>query len=168
MPDDVFRWVIAIGVFLALVAFVVQTCVVLAMFRVAKAMQDKLMPVVDATGPLVTTVRRFAEENGPKLSQMTTEATEVLKSLHVQVERMSEVVKDVSDRARAQVARIDGAVDLTVDQVQQASETVKQAILAPVRQVDGIMHGIRAAISVVAQGRRESVDHATQDEEMFI
>jgi methyl-accepting chemotaxis protein len=168
MPDDVFRWVISIGVFLALVAFVVQTCVVLAMFRVTKAMQEKLMPVVDATGPLITTVRRFAEENGPKLSQMTTEATEVVKSLHVQVERMSEVVKDVSDRARAQVARIDGAVDLTVDQVQQASETVKQAILGPVRQVDGIMHGIRAAISVVAQGRRESVDHATQDEEMFI
>ncbi len=168
MPDDVFRWVIAIGVFLALVAFVVQTWVVLAMFRVAKAMQDKLMPVVDATGPLITTVRHFAEENGPKLSQMTTEATEVMQSLHVQVERISEVVKDVSDRARAQVARIDGAVDLTVDQVQQASETVKQALLTPVRQMDGIMHGIRAAISVVAQGRRESVDHATQDEEMFI
>jgi methyl-accepting chemotaxis protein len=168
MPDDVFRWVIAVGVFLALVAFVVQTLVVLAMFRVAKTLQDKLMPVVDATGPLVTTVRHFAEENGPKLSQMTTEASELVKSLHVQVERMSEVVKDVSDRARAQVARIDGAVDLTVDQVQQASETVKQAILAPVRQVDGIMHGIRAAISVVAQGRRESVDQATQDEEMFI
>jgi methyl-accepting chemotaxis protein len=168
MPDDVFRWVISIGVFLALVAFIVQTWVVLAMFRVAKAMQDKLLPVADAAGPLITTVRHLAEENGPKISQMTTEAAEVVKSLHVQVDRMSEVVKDVSDRARAQVARIDGAVDITVDQVQQASETVRQAILAPVRQVDGIMHGIRAAISVVAQGRRESVDHATQDEEMFI
>jgi hypothetical protein len=74
----------------------------------------------------------------------------------------------VSDRARAQVARIDGAVDETVEQVQQASDVVKQAILGPVKQVDGIMHGIRAAISVVAHSRRESVDHATQDEEMFI
>jgi len=34
--------------------------------------------------------------------------------------------------------------------------------------VDGIMQGIRAAVAVMAQGRRESVDHATQDEEMFI
>ena len=55
-----------------------------------------------------------------------------------------------------------------VEQVQQASDVVKQAILGPVKQVDGIMHGIRAAISVVAHSRRESVDHATQDEEMFI
>ena len=168
MPDDVFRWVVAIGVFLSLVVFVVQTFLVMAMFRVTKAMQDKLLPIIDATGPLVKTVRYFADENFPKFSQMTTDATEVVKSLHVQVDRLSEVVKDVTDRARAQVARIDGAVDLTVDQVQNASASVKDAVLRPVRQVDGIMQGIRAAVSVMAQGRRESVDHATQDEEMFI
>jgi methyl-accepting chemotaxis protein len=168
MPEDVFRWVIAIGVFLALVAFIVQTVVVLAMFRVAKAMQDKMAPVLDAAGPIAGTVRRFVDENSPKFSQMTSEATEVVKSLHEQVDRLGDVVKDVSDRARAQVARIDGAVDQTVDQVQQAGDAVKHAILKPVKQMDGIVHGIRAAISVVAQGRRESVDHATQDEEMFI
>ncbi|HXJ44851.1 MAG TPA: hypothetical protein VNH18_36525 [Bryobacteraceae bacterium] len=168
MGDDVFRWVIAIGVFLAVVAFVVQTIVILAMYRVTKATQDKLMPVVEALTPILGTVRRFVDENTPKFSQLTTDMTAVVKSLYEQVNRLGEVVKEVSDRARAQVARIDGAVDETVEHVQQASDMVKQAILGPVKQVDGIMHGIRAAISVVAHSRRESVDHATQDEEMFI
>ena len=168
MPDDVFRWVIAIGVLLSLAAFVVQTVMVAMMLRVTKAMQEKLLPIIDATGPLVQTVRTFADENLPKFAQMTTDATEVVKSLHTQVDRLGEVVKEVSDRTRAQIARIDGAVDLTVDQVQHASESVKHAVLRPVRQVDGIMQGIRAAVAVMAQGRRESVDHATQDEEMFI
>jgi methyl-accepting chemotaxis protein len=126
------------------------------------------MPVVEAVAPILGTVRRFVDENTPKFSQMTTDMTAVVKSLHEQVNRLGEVVKEVSDRARAQVARIDGAVDETVEQVQQASDMVKHAILGPVKQVDGIMHGIRAAISVVAHSRRESVDHATQDEEMFI
>ena len=168
MSDDVFRWVIAIGVFLAVVAFVVQTAVVYAMYRVTKATQDKLLPVVDSVTPILRTVRGVIDENAPKLSQMATDANQVVKSLQEQVNRLNEVVKDVSDRARAQVARIDGAVDLTVDQVQQAGDVVKTAILGPVKQVDGIMHGIRAALSVVAHSRRESVDHATQDEEMFI
>jgi methyl-accepting chemotaxis protein len=168
MGEDVFRWVITIGVFLAVVAFLVQTVVIFAMYRVTKATQDKLMPVVEAVAPILGTVRRFVDENTPKFSQMTTDMTAVVKSLHEQVNRLGEVVKEVSDRARAQVARIDGAVDETVEQVQQASDMVKQAILGPVKQVDGIMHGIRAAISVVAHSRRESVDHATQDEEMFI
>jgi|SRR5579871_183172 len=168
MPDDFFRWVITIGVFLSLGAFIAQTAMVWGMYKATRTMQEKLTPIIDATGPLVKTIRIFADENLPKFSQMTTEATEVVKSMHVQVDRLSEVVKDATDRARAQVARIDGAVDLTVDQVTNASLSVKQAVLRPVRQVDGIMQGIRAAVSVMAQGRRESVDHATQDEEMFI
>jgi len=168
MSDDVFHWVIGIGVFLALAAFVVQTIVVLAMFRVIQGLQNRLMPMVEALTPLMTTVRRLVDENAPKFSQMATEANEISKSLHQQVDRLSEVVKDASDRARAQVARIDGAVDETVEQVQHASETMRHAMLKPVKQVDGIMHGILAALSVVTQGRRESVDHATQDEEMFI
>lgn len=168
MSEDVFRWVITLGVFLALVAFVVQAVVFFAMYRVTKATQDKLLPVAEALGPLLGTVRRFVEENSPKFSQMTSDAAQVVATLQEHVERLGEVVKEMSDRARAQVARIDGAVDLTVEQVQQASDAVKTAILKPVKQVDGIMHGIRAALSVVAHSRRESVDHATQDEEMFI
>jgi hypothetical protein len=142
--------------------------VVYAMYRVTKATQEKLVPVVDATLPIIGTVRRFLEENSPKLTRMTTDAAETVKRLHEQVDRLGEVVKDFSDRARAQIARIDGAVDETVEQVYQASDSVKTAILKPVRQVDGIMHGIRAALAVVAHSRRESVDQATQDEEMFI
>ena len=168
MPDDFFRWVIAIGVSLSLAAFITQTVMAAKMLRITRAMQEKMTPIIDATGPLVETARKFADENLPKFSQMTTDATEVVKSLHTQVDRLGEVVKEVSDRTRAQIARIDGAVDLTVDQVQHASESVKHAVLRPVRQVDGIMQGIRAAVAVMAQGRRESVDHATQDEEMFI
>ena len=165
MSDDFFRWVIAIGVFLAVAAFVVQTALVLVMSRV---IQNQLMPMLESLTPLVAGVRRLVDENGPKLSQMATEAGEMTKSLRQQVDRLSEVVKDATDRARAQVARIDGAVDQTVEQVQHASETMRHAMLTPVKQVDGIVHGIRAALSVVAQGRKESVDHATQDEEMFI
>jgi methyl-accepting chemotaxis protein len=168
MSDDVFRWVIIIGVFLAVAAFAVQAVMVFAMYRVTKATQDKVLPVVDAITPMIGTVRRLLDENAPKFSQMATDANQVMKSLQEQVNRLGEVVKDVSDRARAQVARIDGAVDNTVEQVQQAGDVVKHAILTPVKQVDGIMHGIRAALSVVAHSRRESVDHATQDEEMFI
>jgi len=168
MSDDVFRWVIAIGVFLAVIAFVLQAALIFAMYRVTKLTQEKVLPVVEAVVPIIATVRRFLDENAPKFSQMSTDLAQVVKSLHQQVDRLGEVVKDVSERARVQVARIDGAVDKTVDQVQEAGDAVKHVLLKPVKQMDGIMHAIRAALAVVAHSRRESVDHATQDEEMFI
>ena len=168
MPDDVFRWFIVIGIFLSAAAFISQALMAARMLRITRAMQEKMTPIIEATGPMVKTIRYFIDENLPKISQMTSETAEIVKTVHVQVDRLGEVVKDVSDRARAQVARLDGAVDQTVDQVQHASASVKDAVLRPVRQVDGIMQAIRAAMSVMAHSRRESVDHATQDEEMFI
>jgi hypothetical protein len=55
-----------------------------------------------------------------------------------------------------------------VHNVQTAGENLKQAVMKPVREANGVLAGIRAGLSAYVQGRRPSVDHATQDEEMFI
>ena len=85
-----------------------------------------------------------------------------------QAGRVGELIQDFSERAKIQVARIDGKVDDTVDQVQAATVAAKDVFMKPVREVDGIFSGLRAALSVYAKPRKSSVDHATQDEEMFI
>jgi hypothetical protein len=56
----------------------------------------------------------------------------------------------------------------TIGSVQHAGESVRDTVLKPVREVNGVLAGIKTAISVYSHGRRQSVDHATQDEEMFI
>lgn len=168
MSEDVFRWIIVLGVMLAAAAVVVQAVLVFAMYRVTKTTQNEIVTVANAASPVLESAGRLIEESTPKLSQIINDSSEMVKTLREQVNRLGEVVKDASDRARAQVARIDGVVDQTVEQVQAASGVVRGAIVLPVKQMDGIMHGLRAALAVLAQGRRESVDHATQDEEMFI
>ena len=45
---------------------------------------------------------------------------------------------------------------------------VKEAVKRPVREAGGVIAGIKAAVSTYAHGGRPSVDHVTQDEEMFI
>jgi hypothetical protein len=52
--------------------------------------------------------------------------------------------------------------------VQSATDATKEVLMKPVRELDGIFSGIRAALSVYARPGKSSVDHATQDEEMFI
>jgi hypothetical protein len=41
MPEGVFRWVITTGVFLAVIAFVVQTGLIFEVYRMAKITQDQ-------------------------------------------------------------------------------------------------------------------------------
>ena len=168
MQDDVFRWVISIGVLLTVFASVVQAALVFAIYRLAKATQDRLLPVVDAITPVIGCIHLFVDQNSPRFSQIVTLVSQAVKSLLDKVNRFSEVAKDLTARVRANVARIDGAVDQAMERVHQAGDVLKQAINPPVKQVEGIIHGIRAVLSVVAHRQRESLDDASQDEEMFL
>jgi hypothetical protein len=85
-----------------------------------------------------------------------------------QVERLGELLHEAGEGARARLDRIERTVDSTVDQVEQAGDAVKRAILRPVREANGIAAGISAAVSTFMRGRKSSVESATQDEEMFI
>jgi len=169
MPEDVFRWVIAGAVILACLAFVVQSVVFVLLYRVARNTQTKVMPLVDRAEPILTTTRQILEENKSRIAEVSVEAVEIAKTTRVQVDRIGELLSDSTDRAKARLAQIDRTVDETVEQVEQVGDAVKTAVLKPVKEVNGLMAGVKAAISTLASGnRRPSVDHVTQDEEMFI
>jgi uncharacterized protein YjbJ (UPF0337 family) len=168
MSEESFRWVVTVAVILAAASAILQAIVVLGVVAEVKKFQVRIQALIDRAEPILDSSRKIVDETGPKISLITTDAVDIAKITREQSERIGELIKDFSERAKIQVARIDGTVDHTIGQVQAATDTVKDAVLRPVREVDGLLSGIRTAVSVYARGRRESVDHATQDEEMFI
>ena len=169
MPEDVFRWIVAIGVALGCVAFLVQAGLVFAVYRIARKTQQKISPLVDEAQPILSSTRQILAENGPRLAEMSKEALAMSKSAREQTERAGELFKDVSSRLRERVAQLDQAVDEAVAQLEHASGAMRNAVTKPVREMAGVLQGMKAAVVTYAQGgRRPSVDHATQDEEMFI
>jgi len=176
MPEDLFRWVVAAAVALACLAFVVQSVVFVLMYRVARKTQLKVLPLVDRAAPILDTTRQLLEENRPRISEIAEEAVAIAKNARVQADRIGDVLADSADRAKARLAQIDRTVDETVEQVEHVVEqgehvgdAVKTVVMKPVKEVNGLMAGMKAALSTLAAGnRRPSVDHATQDEEMFI
>jgi ABC-type transporter Mla subunit MlaD len=118
---------------------------------------------------IVETTSRILDENRPKVAHITAEASVIAKVVREQTERIGELIDETNARAHTRIAQIDHAVDQTIGQVEQASETVKSAVMRPAKEVNGILNGVKAALNTYAEGRRRpSVDHATQDEEMFI
>jgi hypothetical protein len=169
MSDDVFRWVIAGAVILACIAFLVQAVVVVLLYRVAQNTQSKIMPLVARVDPILVTTRQILEESKPRVAEVSAEVVEISKTARRQADRIGDLLAESSERAKARLAQIDRTVDETVEQVEVVGEAVKTAVLKPVKEVNGLMAGMKAALSTYAAGsRRPSVDHATQDEEMFI
>jgi len=176
MPDDVFRWVIAVAVVLACLASVWQAILIAAMYRAGKEVQragkdaqSRIGPMLERFDAILTTTGKMLDENRPRIADITAETLAVAKATRQQAERISELLNDANERAKARIAQIDRTVDQTVAQVEQASDAVKGVIMRPVREANGIIAGIKAAATTFAQGgRRPSPEHATQDEEMFI
>jgi methyl-accepting chemotaxis protein len=175
MTEETFRWVIAGGVAVAVLCIFVMAVVTLLLYKVVAKVQVRLEGVAAGVVPIIDTVRRLASENAPKFSTIATRAVEIAANAKDisdvakdQAHRFAEVGRDIADRTKAQVARVDAVMDETVDQIHQTGDNVKSAVLKPVREAGGIIAGVKAAVSMLANGRRPTVDHITQDEEMFI
>jgi len=137
---------------------------------------DKAGVVVDRAGVLVQNANQITistnqviQEMRPRLGEISEEAIAIARTGREQVERIGDVLHDAGDRARARLEQVDQSVESTVNQIEHVSGVVKNAVMWPVKEVNGLAAGISAAVSTVVRGqKRSSVDAATQDEEMFI
>ncbi|HEY1495145.1 MAG TPA: hypothetical protein VGF49_11415 [Candidatus Solibacter sp.] len=239
MSEELFRIVVAVGVGLASIAFVIQACVVFALYRAGRKMQsetsafirrvepiiakvepalDKAGPLIDKIGPVVERIEPVLQKTAvaldkvpavmekvqivvgqagvltqraidlaasanqvvvtannimldarPDIKEIADEAAAIVRTGREQVERMGELLHDAGEVARTRIQQIDQAVTSTVEHVEHVGESVKGAVMRPVREVNGLAAGISAAVSTLVRGQRKSsVDAATQDEEMFI
>ena len=175
MSEDTFRWVITGAVGLSALCFLVMAIVAVVIYGLLSKLQAKAEDLQQRVVPIVDTARRLTTENAPRFSDIATDVLEITRNAKDisavakdQAHRFAEVGRDIADRTKAQVARVDAAMDETVDQVQHAGSNLKAVALKPVREASGVLAGVKAAVASLAQGRRTTVDHITQDEEMFI
>jgi len=168
MTDEVFRWVITAGVALCWLMTMVTAGAMLAVYRTSKRVEERVNPLIDKAGPILDRSRSLVDEAGPKIRDILDKVTDMTASAREQVQRLEALVGETTDRARLQLDRIDLVVNDTLSRVQETTAAVQGTILKPVREVNGVVSGLRAAIATLARGNRASVDHATQDEEMFI
>jgi methyl-accepting chemotaxis protein len=175
MPEDTFRWAITGGVAIATLCILTMAVVAILLYRIVSRVQSRVDDMTTRVEPIIDTVRRLVRENEPKVTAIASNAVEISVNAKDisnvakdQAHRFAEVGRDLADRTKAQIARVDAVVDDTVAQVHHAGDTVKSAVRKPVREAGAVLAGVKAAVTTLVDGRRPTVDHVTQDEEMFI
>jgi len=136
-------------------------------FEKAGPLIDNLAHVAGKAEKLVASVNLLVDDARPKIAEISDEAVAIVRTGRDQVERVGELLQDAAGRARTRMDQIDRSVDTTVQQVEQVGESMRRAVMRPVREVNGVAAGISAAMSALAR-KKSAVDSATQDEEMFI
>jgi methyl-accepting chemotaxis protein len=118
---------------------------------IAKQVKERIAPLIDKTHEIVTDL-------SPKLHAVATNAESVSATVRVKVDelaitvaQLNATVQHVNGRAQVHVAHADGIVSDALTAAEEISYTVQQNIKAPLRQVVGVVAGIRAGVEKLVQ-----------------
>jgi hypothetical protein len=168
MDQQTLLILLTIFVAIAAVALLIQACMLIGLFLVARRLQEKVMPLIPQVEVILGVVRRTAERVEKHIEQIGTTSAAILDVTKQQLVRVDELLGDATTRAKVQMERAEMVLDDTMTRVQETVSYVQSGVLRPVREVYGVLAGIRTALAHLGRAGRSTVDHATSDEEMFI
>jgi ABC-type transporter Mla subunit MlaD len=168
MSETTLLYVMTAFVIVSAIALCIQAGMLTAIYKTTKALQEKIDPLVPKVERLVEKANSTVEQSGRQISEITTRANDILDSTKRQLAIVEEVVGDAAVRAKVQMERVELVLDDTLSRAHETVALVHDGIMRPLREVNGIAAGVRAALGALARGNRPTVDRATSDEEMFI
>ncbi len=150
------------------VSIVIQTVLLFTMALNSRAMRKQVTSLVSKVEPVTETGRQLLQEVRADVREISARANDLLDLSRQQVARVDEVLGEAAARTRAQMDRIEMVLDDTVSRFQETTTLLQNGILKPLKQLNALTLGIRAALSILTGGNRTTVAQATHDEEMFI
>jgi methyl-accepting chemotaxis protein len=156
------------GIAVLLQAFV-MVGILLAVKKTAKQSLELAEDLRATIVPLAQQSRELLERVGPQAIEVCTNLVHVTRDLKDETADLRETTAELRERVVRQVARVDGMVTTSLDKVEQVTTMVEAAVTTPVRQVNGIVQGVKAAVERYFMGNPKAVEtHSVGDRDMFV
>jgi squalene cyclase len=166
--QTIFLALIAVFVAISAAAMIFQAAMLYGMYKTSVEVRTKVLPLTVKVEALVESSRFALDEARVKMVEITTKTSEILDIAKSQMATVEELLGDASTRTRRQLEHAEILVEDALERAQDTVELVHKGILAPIRGINGVAAGVRAAIEFLMRGSRPSPDQVTVDEEMFI
>ena len=166
--QTIFLALIAVFVAISAAAMIFQAAMLYGTYKASRELRDRIVPLTVKVDALVETSRTTIDEARVKIVEITTRTNQILDVAKQQMETVEELLEDASLRTRRQLRTREIVVEDALARAQETVELVHKGILAPIRGINGVAAGVRAALHFLLRGTRPSPDQVTVDEEMFI
>jgi len=168
MDQSTLLIVLIVFVALCWIALLVQMGTLLGMFLVLRKVQGQVTAILPEVQKIIGTTRRIVDKSEGHIDKIGASSAAILDVTKQQVGKIDELLNDATTRARVQIQRAEMVLDDTMGRAQETVSIVQRTVLRPVREVHGILAGVKTTLSYLGRGTRPTVDHVTSDEEMFI
>lgn len=122
------------------------------LLAIAEEIKLKTVPVIEVTNSVINDLH-------PKVRTIADNFVETSHLVRAKAQEFDATITDVNQRARAQTERVDDMVSAVLDTTSGIASSVTRSVQMPVRELHGVMAGLKAGIDVLT-GRRNH--HVTQ------
>jgi len=154
----IFTAVTALGVLL-------QAFVLLAMYFAVREAMKRFQTTADELKvhavPAAATARELLEDVSPKLKIAASNLVEASHSIRHQASHVSESIDELVDKANVQINRVDEMTTAVLGSISHAGDVLQHTAAIPIRQISGVVTGIKAGLSVLR--RRKTPSQAVED-----
>ena len=105
------------------------------------------------TGPIIDKSTQVLNDIAPKIQSLTENVEQISYAVRSKtdevgatVSQVNQTVQETNNRARVHLSRADGILTDALTATEDMSHTIQDSIRAPVRQLVGVIAGIKAAI----------------------
>ena len=168
MNETTLLSIIAAFVFIAAVALIIQACMLFGIYKTSRAMGDNISRLLPKIEAFVDLSRITVEESRVTIRDVGSTTNEILDTARKQLALVDAILEDAAMRVRVQLDRAEMILDDAMTRTQEAVALLHRGIMKPLREINGLAAGVRAAIQFLLRGTRPNPAQATADEEMFI
>ncbi len=168
MDEHALLVLMSVFVFVAAIALLIQAGFLFGIYKAVRNMEVNAARVLPKVETLVVSSQAAVEDGRIRMAELTIKAHAMLDMSHKQLQTVDGFLTDAAERGRVQMDRAEIFLDDAMGRAQNTVSMVHGTVVAPLRQINGLASGVRAALQFFLRGNRPSPDRATMDEEMFI
>lgn len=168
MQSEAALILLACAVAVSSISLLIHAIASFRMYRAVKQLQTEVTPLIPQAKAALEQTQATMAQTLSEVREVSDRAKAVLDSVQQQVDGLDKARAEIGTQLKIQGERLELVLEDILGRTQEVVSVVHGTVLRPVREVSGMVAGVKAALQALMTGRRPTVDRATQDDEMFI
>ncbi|MGQ9917102.1 MAG: hypothetical protein ACUVS7_06770 [Bryobacteraceae bacterium] len=168
MQSETALVLLAVAVAVSSLSLLVQAVAAWRVYQAVKKLQEDVSPLIPRAKALLEQAETTLREAVAELHESAGKAKGLMAVVQQQVEGIGRAREELAAQWRVQSERLDLVLEDIIGRVQEVVGVLHGTVIRPVREVTGMVAGVKAALQTLLLARRPTVDRATHDEELFI
>jgi len=175
MQSEAALVLLAVAVAISSLALLVQAVAAIRIARSVQRLEAQIQPLIpqaqealEQAKATIGEARNALKQASARIEESAAMAKRLLEAAQQQVEGIDKARQELAVQWRIQSERLELVLEDILSRVQDVVAVLHGTVMRPVREVSGMVAGVKAALQTLMMARRPTVDRATHDDEMFI